>query len=390
MRLLLFNLVTDASDPVLGFGCVWIRELARHCDSIDVLTMYQGETDFPEHVRVFSAGREQGWSKARRLAQFYRLLTQLLATGRYDACLAHMMPLFAGLGGPLLRARGVPLVLWYAHRQPTKQLRLGLAMSWRAVTSVGSAFPFKSDKLRVVGQGIDTGFYAPEGVDTPSLNPYPHQEGGIHPHSPDQQASSPVRGGNSGDAGREADKPLVLQVARLAAIKHQTTTIKALVGMDALLAFVGGIQAGYPPDYGMQLRHMAAELLLPDQYVFTGDLPPREVREWYRRATVAVNTSPVGLFDKTALESMSCAAPTIVCNPAFAPLLGEHHDLLMIDGPDDVDGLRDRIGQLLAMTDDERAEIGKTLRASIMREHSLNRLIANLLSVMQTGELPRA
>ena len=78
LRLLLFNLVTDASDPVLGFGCVWIRELARHCDSIDVLTMYQGETDFPEHVRVFSAGRERDWSKARRLAQFYRLLTQLL------------------------------------------------------------------------------------------------------------------------------------------------------------------------------------------------------------------------------------------------------------------------------------------------------------------------
>ena len=390
MRILLFNLVTDASDPVLGFGCVWIRELARHCDAIDVLTMYQGETDFPEHVRVFSAGRERDWSKARRLAQFYRLLTQLLAARRYDACFAHMMPLFAGLGGPLLRARGVPLVLWYAHRQPTKQLRLGLAMSWRAVTSVGSAFPFKSDKLRVVGQGIDTGFYAPASADTATLNPYPHQEGGTSANSPDQQTAFPSHGGRSGDAGGDADKPLVLQVARLAAIKHQTTTIKALDGMDARLAFVGGIQAGYPPGYGMQLRHMAAELLLPYHYVFTGDLPPREVREWYRRATVAVNTSPVGLFDKTALESMSCAAPTIVCNPAFAPLLGEHRDLLMTDGPDDVDGLRDRIGRLLAMTDDERGEIGKILSASIMREHSLNRLIANLLSVMQTGELPQA
>ena len=31
---------------------------------------------------------------------------------------------------------------------------------------------------------------------------------------------------------------------------------------------------------------------------FTGDLPAAQVRDWNRRATIAVNTSPVGLFDK--------------------------------------------------------------------------------------------
>ena len=92
MRLLLFNLATDEADPVLGFGSVWISELARHCESIDVITMYRGAVDLPNTVRVFSAGREHGWSKARRLAQFYRHLTRLLSAHRYDVCFAHMMP----------------------------------------------------------------------------------------------------------------------------------------------------------------------------------------------------------------------------------------------------------------------------------------------------------
>lgn len=354
MRLLLFNLATDASDPVLGFGSVWIRELAGHCELIDVITMYCGAADLPVNVRVYSAGREHGWSKARRLTAFYRHLTRLLSTRRYDVCFAHMMPLFAALAGPLLKARGIPLVLWYAHRQDTRQLRLGAAMSWRAVTSVASSFPFPSDKLRVVGQGIDTDFYSPVA---------------------------------RADATKD-DPPLLIQVARLAAIKHQATTLRAASGLEAQLVFVGGVQPGYPDDYLRELEALGAELGLRCR--FAGDLPAAGVRDWNRRATIAVNTSPVGLFDKSALESMACALPTVVCNPAFAPVLGEQRQLLMIDGPRDVTGLRERLAHLLALPEGERARIGRALREGVIREHSLKRLIGRLLSVFESGELPPA
>lgn len=354
MRLLLFNLATDASDPLLGFSSVWIRELARHCESIDVLTMYRGAAELPDNVRVFSAGREQGWSKARRLAQFYRHLTRLLAANRYDVCFAHMMPLFAALAGPLLKARGIPLVLWYAHRQETRQLRLGLAMSWRAVTSVATSFPIPTNKLRVVGQGIDTEFYSPApAADSAKENP-----------------------------------PLILHVARLAAIKHQATTIRAVAQMEAQIAFVGGVQPGYPKSYQRELEALCMDLNLSERCRFTGDLPSAGVRDWNRWATISVNTSPVGLFDKSALESMACALPTVVCNPAFVSVLGERRDLLMIDGPDDVKGLRERLKRLLALPEEERERIGRTLRDGVIREHSLKTLIARLLSVFETGELP--
>lgn len=356
MRLLLFNLMTDERDPLLGFAVNWIRQLAAQCESIDVITMYRGCYNLPSNVRVFSAGRERGLSKAARVANFYRLLLGLLGARPYDACFAHMMPLFAGLAGPLLSARGIRTALWYTHRQPSAQLRLGMAMSWRVVSADATSFPYHTEKLRVIGHGIDTAFHSPP-----------------HPESYQE---------------RRETQPLVLQVGRLAAIKHQATTIAAAAGSAARLALIGGAQAGYGSEYERCLHNLARELGLDERCEFTGDLPAAEVRDWYRRATVAVNMSPVGLFDKAALESMACGLPTVVCNPAFAPLLGDYADLLLAAAPDDVAGLRQRLERLFALTDQERADIGGQLREGVLREHSLDGLTARLLAVLRTGELP--
>ena len=353
LRLLVFNLMTDESDPVLGFACGWIRQLAAHCEYIDVLTMYQGRAQLPAHVRVFSAGREEGLKKPLRLARFYRHLLRLLRTRRYDACFAHMMPLFAGLAGPLLSARGIPTVLWYTHRQRSRQLRLGTAMSRRVVSADASSFPYATDKLRVIGHGIDAQYYSPDEGRT--------EQGAL---------------------------PLVAQVARLAEIKHQATTIQAVAGTDARLALIGGVQPGNPRQYEQRLRALVGQLELEDRCQFTGDLPAADVRLWYRRATVAVNMSPPGLFDKAALESMACAVPTVVCNEAFAPLLDPHRGLLLTDGPDDARGLRERLERLFALSAAERAAIGEALRTNVLREHSLDSLIVKLLAVLETGELP--
>ena len=352
MRLLLFNLMTDEADPVLGFACGWIRELAARCEYVDVITMYRGSYQLPSNVRVFSAGRERGLSKLLRLARFYRHLLRLHR--RYDACFAHMMPLFAGLAGPLLTARGIPTVLWYTHRARSAQLRWGLAMSRRVVSADETSFPYDTDKLRVIGHGIDCEFYSP---------------------APDQVAV--------GDAA-----PLVAQVARLAAVKHQATTIGAVAGTEARLALIGGAQAGSPQEYEEGLREQIRRLGIEERCRLLGDMPAAEVLEWYRRATVAVNMSPAGLFDKAALESMACGVPTVVCNPAFAPLLGENAPLLLTAGPEDVGGLRDRLTRLFALSAVERAEIGAALRENVRRQHSLPAMTERLLAVLRTGELP--
>ena len=330
LRLLLFNLMTDETDAALGFAVEWVGRLAEQCEYVDVITMYRGAYQLPANARVFSAGREFDRSKPLRLARFYRHLTRLLATRRYDACFAHMMPLFAGLAGPLLRARGIPTVLWYTHRQRSAQLRLGAAMSRRIVSADASSFPYATDKLRVLGHGIDTDFHRPP----------------------------PPGAQNEG----EGSHSLVVQVARLSAIKHQGSTIAAVADTEARLALIGGVPPGGPRAYEAELRAAVERFGIAERCVFAGDQRREQVREWYGRAAVAVNMSPVGLFDKAALESMACGVPTIVANPAFAALLGEHAELLLTEGPEDVAGLRARLARLLALSASERREIGRALR----------------------------
>ena len=162
MRLLWFNLATDADDPVLGFTSRWIQAIATKVERIRVITMRAGRIELPENVRCDSVGKEAGYSRPRRIVEFYRILLEVLRNEPVDACFSHMVPLFTVLAAPLLRPKGVPIVTWYTHPSLTLQLRFAHRLSAQMVTSLPSSYPYDTDKLRVLGHGIDTDRFAPD------------------------------------------------------------------------------------------------------------------------------------------------------------------------------------------------------------------------------------
>jgi hypothetical protein len=115
MRLLLFNLATDADDPILGFTTRWIQALAKQVEFTHVITMRAGKIEVPENVRVYSVGKEKGYSEPRRVVEFYRHLFHILREDRIDACFSHMIPIFTVLAAPVLKVKKIPIVTWYAH-----------------------------------------------------------------------------------------------------------------------------------------------------------------------------------------------------------------------------------------------------------------------------------
>jgi glycosyltransferase involved in cell wall biosynthesis len=368
MNLLLFNLATDADDPLLAFTTNWINRLALHYENIDVITMRTGRLDVMPNVRVFSVGKEKGYSEAKRAVRFYAILRRCLRERRYDGAFAHMMPLFALMAAPLLQARRIPITLWYAHRTPHWTVRYGMRVCRRVVTSVPDAFPLPTPKLRVIGQGIDTDFFSPP--------PIPRTFVGARRASPANQTD------------KDTSFLPVVHVARLMPIKHQSTLITAIADIPQLQAvFIGGIPPEQDSSYQDKLSDLAASLDVSDRVIFAGAQPPKGVRDGYRGAFAAVNLSPVGLFDKAALEGMACAVPTIVSNAAFDHVLGEDAPHLRTDSPDDYSGLAARLCDLLALTDTERAAIGERLRQRVIAMHSLDVLIPRLVSVINTGEL---
>jgi glycosyltransferase involved in cell wall biosynthesis len=313
----------------------------------------------PPNVRVYSMGKEQGRSRLGLLAGFYQATLPLVHHA--DAIFVHMIPRFAVMIALPARLYGKPMTLWYIHPKVDRELRLAVALCRHVVTAAPTSLSLPTPKLHVLGHGIDTDFYAPRKGDDAGKGNLP-----ARPYNPDN------------------NRPSILHVGRLSAIKNHATLLRALAqGIDAQAVLIGAVPERHDPAYVDQLRSLASELRIGDRVTFTGGLPAPKVRDWYRRAAVAVNLTPAGSFDKAVLESMAVGVPTIVSHGGFDDLLGAYAGQLRIDSPQDVAGLADRLHALLAMSSDERTAMGTTLRTNVVAEHSLERLMLRLTEVMK-------
>lgn len=351
LRLLWFNLATDADAPNLGFATEWINALAPHCDYIDVISMRVGRLDVAANVRVLSLGKERGYGEMRRAGRFYRLLWSTLRARPHDACFAHMQPLFAAMGAPLLRLYGVPLTLWYAHRAVTLRLRLAAMAATRVVSPSRESFRLPGDKLRITGHGIDVDRFTPA---EPAPGPF-----------------------------------TILCPGRIAPVKRLETLLAAAElmaeqGARFRLRFLGAI---YPQDrgYAADLQARVGRSGLKDSVEFAGAVPHEQVPAELRRAHAMVNLSATGSIDKAVLEAMACGIPVVTANEAFVEMLAPWAGQALTP-PDDPQALAQRLQGLMAMDSGARVDLGRELRALVERDHSMQRLVENLLAVLRGGE----
>lgn len=343
MRLLFITQKVDRKDWLLGFTHSWLKTLAARVDSLTVICLEQGETDLPPNVRVISLGKERG---VGRVGRAWRLARALAASvGEADIAFAHMSPLFAIAAAPFVKPRRIPLVLWYANRNVNATLRLATALCDVVVTASPESFQLPTDKLRVLGHGID-----PE-----QFSPLPLGEG----------------------PGVRGEPPLILAVGRLSPIKRYELLIEAVKrlrarGIDLRCVIAGGDPPG-DKAYGDSLR------VLADGCVdFIGSVPHTQIAAWYHQCSVAVNLCPTGGLDKVVLEAVFCKCPVVVTNRSFEPLLGEEGQAWL--GIEDADSVANALASILANQADARAK-AERVRKRGLAEHSLEGLIERLVGV---------
>jgi glycosyltransferase involved in cell wall biosynthesis len=350
MRILLFNLVTDVNHPILGFTTRWIWALAERVERIEVITMHAGQIEMPHNVQVHSVGKEKGYSEPRRLVEFYRHLLHILRNDRIDVCFSHMISLFTVLGAPVLKRKGIPIVTWSAHPSLTWLLKLAHHLSDRMVASLATAYPYKHDKLTVIGQGIDTQLFSPDSQVVPE------------------------------------DPPIILYVGRLSPIKDPPTLLKAVCllrqrwNKPFRVILLGGSAGLRDERYVQSLHHQIDELGLHDAVHFHPPVPLTSLPFWYRRCTAHVNLTPTGSGDKVVWEAMSCGRPSLVANEGFRETLGEYADRLLFRCGDPEDLAR-RLEWMLLLPESERSCLGRCLRQKVMTMHSLQRLADRLVQI---------
>jgi glycosyltransferase involved in cell wall biosynthesis len=261
-----------------------------------------------------------------------------------------MSPELTLLGAPILRAVSVPIVTWYAHPSLTWRLRAAHHVSNRMVASLASAYPYRPDKLLVLGQGIDTDLFSP--------GPEPPEE-----------------------------PPLILCAGRVSPAKDHATLLHAAALLRSAwtgrfrLAVVGAPRHEDRP-HAEDLLRLVSKLDLSGVTTFAGSVPPAQLLSWYRRCTMHVNLTPRGFGDKVALEAMSCGRVSLTANDGFRETLGRWGDTLLFR-PGDADDLADKLRRVLAMTAAQRDQVGQDLRARVLAMHSLSGLGDRLVRALE-------
>jgi glycosyltransferase involved in cell wall biosynthesis len=264
-----------------------------------------------------------------------------------------MAPLYAILAAPWTKLARVPIVLWYAHGYVSRKLRVAHWLVDRVVSSTPEGFRLPSQKLVVVGQGIDTDVFKPmEG---------PRPEGPF----------------------------TVLSVGRISPVKDYETLVGAadiLVNReehrDFRFVVVGGAGTAEQEEYVHHLRELVKASCLEAHVEFVGSVPHGRVADYYRQASAFVGTSRTGSLDKAGLEAMACGLPLLTCNEAFTNVLGDFWDRLMFD-TGDADDLAEKILDVVEIKTESRLVIERVLRDIVVQEHDIERLINRITKVFK-------
>lgn len=353
MHLLVFNLKTDSGDSVLGFTTDWLNALAAQCEQVTVITMCKGKLNLNANVRVLSVGKERGLSEFSRALEFYRLLFNVLSNNKIDACFAHMMPLFAVMGWPLLRSRNIPIVLWYAHGHVSILLRVATALVDKVVASSPSGFRIRTNKFIAIGQGINTERFSP----------------------------------SNGRVAFCDEKLRFITIGRISPIKRIEISIDAFGALpddicrNIEFSIVGSAEGEESEEYERGLRKRAAAF---KHIKFENSVPFSVIEKQLQQSDVFINCSDTDSLDKAVLEAMSCGLPIITSNYAFHDIFESQAAKRWVIEKNNVSALTDRIVEMYSMSKEERKEIGDSNRRIVTKEHSLPSLAARIIKIIQS------
>ena len=249
---------------------------------------------------------------------------------------------------PTRLARRLPVYHWKAHPHVSRRMRFYARFCDDLVfTSTPSSLPLDLDKVKVVGQGIDTEVFRPV-------------------------------------AGRP-DRDLVV-LGRVSPIKRVEQVIAALAevrrrtGRAPSVDIVGPVPKQARP-YRLELEKAIEEAGLTDAVRFIGTVPHEEIPALLARYRASVNFAETA-FDKSAGEAMACGVPVVTSNDRVAEVMPVDLRSRLTVAGHDVAAQAERITEVLEWDDATRADVSGRLRATIVRDHSMDTQVIRILDLI--------
>jgi len=344
MKLLIITQKVDDHDDVLGFFVRWIEEFAKHAEKVTVICLQKGTYNLPNNVTVLSLGKEERKGRMTYIARFYRYIWN--ERGNYDAVFVHMNPIYIVLGGVFWKLWSKKIALWYTHKQVDLKLRIAEKFSDIIFTASAKSFRLKSDKVHVVGHGIDMERFHP--------------------------------------VAKEPHKKLnIISVSRIAPVKNIHIMIDAaeILKKDGILfemKIVGAPITDADKIYFSQLEKEVQEKKLSGRVFFVGAIPYKNIPAFYQSGDLFLNLSKTGSLDKAVLEAMASGVNVLTSNEAFFEMLPRHNVLRNFSAP----ALVEQIQFLIKNKTDTMM-----LREIIAKNHNVLGLIKNIYTKTESINL---
>lgn len=338
MRLLITTQAVDLDDPVLSFFHDWLEEFAREVESVEVVCLKEGRHALPKNVRVHSLGKEEGRSRLKYVLRLYRYAWSLRKD--YDVVFVHMNPEYFVLAGWIWNLLNKKTALWYIHPHASWRLRKALKYADMVFSASQGSFPIRTDKLRPVGIGVDTDYFAPA-----TLPP-----------------SSALR---------------VMCAARIAPVKNVECMIDAvgfLAKRHRLLTFdYYGEELPRDAAYAERMREKAQTIA---GWTFKGGASTEEVRDAYRTHDIHVNATVSGSYDKAVFEAMACGCIPVASNKALAGVLPRE----LIFEENDCESLARTIEGVMRLPDVDKEVLRAQMRKLAVEQYSLRSVIQKIVA----------
>ena len=348
------------NDSNLGFFHVWLARLAGKVEHLYVVCLQKGEYKLPENVTVLSLGKEE----ARSLLHCYIVtllhcyIVKLLYCWRfyiyiwkfrnsYDGVFVHMNPEYAILGGLLWRIWNKKILLWYTHKAVNLRLWLAEKFVDKIFTASKESFRLLSDKVEIVGHGIDGEKFT-------------------------EQAVMPFTDG----------KLWILGVGRISESKDWETVMKGLnefKKIENAPQVVFNIAGSTITAEDIVYRDKLYKLYF--EFAYSSFLPVQMPLQ-YQRNHLLVHTSRTGSMDKVVLEALAAGRIVVTSSEAYAHLAdGELKDVVFRFPPGDYKELANVIDKIYHSGILAPDKLPNQKAINYVREHhNLDTLIGKIIS----------
>src|SRR3989338_4638220 len=343
MRLLVITQAVDENDPLMGFFTSWLRELSKHVEHLDVLTLKKGKYDLPENVQVFSLGKEKGRNPLFKTLMWAWLVSKLLP--KANGVFVHMAPEYVRAIWPWNFFFRKPIVMWYSHIKISSTALWALKRVKAVCTASIDSYDFSGalakykDKVFSTGHGIDTNFFSPP----PSL-----------------PNNNPKR---------------IVAISRISYVKRiedliETAAILKKEKINFVVEMYGAPSRKEDNEYLSKLKKIFKKNKIEDLWQWRGSIVNNKTPDIYRKADIFVRMQGGGGYGKTELEAMSCGLPITVPTKVYRKNFpGFAEDITYPEK--DIKALVQSIKNITRWETDHRTKFSRDAREYVLEKHNI-------------------